>query len=762
MIYIAAAAAAGAVVSLSFSLPVLISAAGFFFYLLWKEGRTLTLAACSAFLLFSFASSLAALQNVTKLSLETSHFAGTVSSLPEIDGDRLLFTFTADVGEKIVVKHRIRTEQEKKEWSELSYGDGCRLAAKLVKPARPRNEHAFDYAEFLKNRQIYWIAETDRLKPSDCQKASGGGIGALIRYRGTLLAEIARHFKQEDIGIVQALVLGERSLIEEDIYHSYQKLGIMHLLAISGLHVGSIVSLFYFTLIRIGVTREKTAASLIAALVVYTVFAGGSPSVLRAAGMSAAVLAATLARRRMAASDGISLVFLVMVFFHPYYLYEAGFQLSFLVSYALIFSSPILRAASSAGIQLILVTLIAQAASLPVLLYHFYQISILSIPVNLIFVPIIMFAVLPLANAAVLSMKIPFLFDVLERLLSLTLQLSSSLLQKASALDFGLLVFGRPSNWVAAASFFLTIGMFILFEKKKILFGAVIFLSWWSIVYVWPAFSGVGEIAILDVGQGDSTFIKLPYEEGNILIDAGGVLRFDVPDWAERHSVFDPGADIVVPFLKAKGVKSIEYLILTHSDADHIGGAEAVIRNVKVKNLIIGSGAKRNGMLANVLKAAHQKGVRVYAINGIAKVGSDNYPVNAFYSSVSENLNENNRSIVIYALLGGKSWLLTGDLEKEGETSLIRANPDLRADVLKVGHHGSKTSSSQAFLNTLEAEITIISAGKDNRFGHPHKEVLGRLASMGAAVIRTDEQGAVHYRFKGNKGTFFLPMHIVD
>ncbi|WP_070120730.1 DNA internalization-related competence protein ComEC/Rec2 [Bacillus marinisedimentorum] len=761
-IYIAAAAAAGILASLSFSLPVLISSAGFFFYLFWKEGRTLTLAAFSAFLLFLVTSSITASHNVTALSLETNQFTGTVSSLPEIDGDRLMFSLSVTGYEKVIVKHRIRTEQEKKMWSELSYGDGCSFTAKLVKSDNPRNEHSFDYAKYLKHRKIHWIAETERLNPSDCLKASRDGIGAVIRFRGTILDEIAHNFNKGDEGVVQALVLGERSLIDDDLYHSYQKLGIMHLLVISGLHVGSIVSLLYFTMIRMGVTREKTAVSLIAALGVYAIITGGSPAVLRAAGMSAAVLVSTLMRRRMAASDGISLIFMFMVLLHPYYLYEAGFQLSFLVSYALIFSSPILKKGSSAGVQLILVTMIAQASSLPVLLYHFYQFSLLSIPVNLIFVPVIMFAVLPLANAAVLSMQVPVLFDVFERLLSSILALSSKLLQVVAGLDFGLLVFGKSDKYIAGAAICITATVFILFETKKVMYGTVLFLSWWSIIYYLPVFSGEGEVVFIDVGQGDSTFITLPHSEMNILIDTGGVLRFEVPEWAERRSNFDPGADIVVPLLKAKGIKKIDYLVLTHSDIDHIGGAEAVVRNMNVKNILIGSGARRNAMLTKVIKSAHEKGIQVYGVDGTVEIGTNAHPVSAYYSPASGHLNENNRSIAVHALLGGKSWLFTGDLEKEGESALIRAKPSLRADILKAGHHGSKTSSSEAFLKKVNPKIAVISAGNENRFGHPHDEVLDRFSSMGTLVFRTDEQGAVHYRFKSNKGTFFLPMHIVD
>ncbi|MED5074483.1 DNA internalization-related competence protein ComEC/Rec2, partial [Anoxybacillus geothermalis] len=257
-----------------------------------------------------------------------------------------------------------------------------------------------------------------------------------------------------------------------------------------------------------------------------------------------------------------------------------------------------------------------------------------------------------------------------------------------------------------------------------------------------------GEVTVLDVGQGDCIYIELPYRKAVYLIDTGGAAEWGKESWRRRAHPFSVGRDVVVPFLKAQGVRTIDKLILTHDDADHIGSAPEVFEAVKVKEMVTSPGA-----LPRVQKMARPfSGPVRTAVRGERWTeGGVQFIV---LHPEKGNNEDNNGSLVLLARLGGLIWLFAGDIEEEAEQALIRAYPELRADVLKVAHHGSKTSTTEPFLRTIKPRAAIISVGRYNRYGHPSSEVLMRLRQQRAIVWRTDENGAIRYVYGENGGTF--------
>ncbi|WP_243463042.1 DNA internalization-related competence protein ComEC/Rec2 [Mesobacillus boroniphilus] len=268
-----------------------------------------------------------------------------------------------------------------------------------------------------------------------------------------------------------------------------------------------------------------------------------------------------------------------------------------------------------------------------------------------------------------------------------------------------------------------------------------------------PYLNPNGQITFLDVGQGDSIFIRMPYNQGNYLIDTGGVMRFEKEKWQQRGSLYDPGKKIVVPFLKSEGVRTLDKLILTHGDADHVGGAVALLEEIRVKQLIVPRVSDRSGLEEEIIEIASKKGADIYVAGmGIRwKTSGGNFLI--LHPSEMDG-ERNEQSIVLRATFGGKKWLFTGDLGSEGENSMARKIKDIDIDVLKIGHHGSKYSSSEPFLERTNADFAVISVGKNNRYGHPGKEVIKRLEERGIQIFRTDEDGAIIYKFKDNSGTF--------
>jgi len=262
-----------------------------------------------------------------------------------------------------------------------------------------------------------------------------------------------------------------------------------------------------------------------------------------------------------------------------------------------------------------------------------------------------------------------------------------------------------------------------------------------------------GQIVFLDVGQGDSIFIKMPYNQGNYLIDTGGVMPFEKENWQQRGSSFDPGKKIVVPFLKSEGIRTLDKMILTHGDADHIGGANAILEEIEVKQLIIPRISDRSDLEQSSINTAREKGTDVY-LAGMG-TGWKTAQGDFLILNPSESMGErNDQSIVLQAAIGGKKWLFTGDLGIEGENTMVRKITDFDIDVLKVGHHGSKYSSSDLFLERTNPDFAVISVGEKNRYGHPGEEVIKRFEERGIRIFRTDKDGAIIYKFTGNSGTF--------
>lgn len=280
----------------------------------------------------------------------------------------------------------------------------------------------------------------------------------------------------------------------------------------------------------------------------------------------------------------------------------------------------------------------------------------------------------------------------------------------------------------------------------------LLLIFWVSTHMLINTYNPYGEIVFVDVGQGDATLIKLPYNRGTYLIDTGGEVQFSKAEWEERKSRFSVGEDIVVPFLKSKGITSIDTLILTHGDLDHIGGSAAVLKEMKVKEVLISPNSDEKGEMKKIMKIAGQKRVPVKEAWYPYSWAGDKDGLH-IVSPQDEEYEGNNDSIVLYGEIGSLKWLFTGDLEEQGENEFIR-NFDLPIDVLKVGHHGSNTSTTEEFLVDTKPSVAVISAGETNRFGHPHPEVVERLKRRGITIYSTGENGAITYRFWDKKGTF--------
>lgn len=763
-IFVAIAAALGIMAAyFSFHLFTIISNIVYLIWILYKHHWQLklflicALTTCLFAVLFQWTDD----HNVSILKGTETKLSGTIKSIPKIDGDRVTLILQLPSKEKLQLSYRIKTHQEKNQLQQFQVGMYCKLSGTLSTPEQARNFMAFDYRKFLYHKHIHWIYTPDSFRSTQCEPSSTLKY-SLQKWRSKELLYIKNHFPENTVGFVQALIFGERNEIHQAVEDNFQQFGLIHLLAISGSHVVLIVAIAFYTLVRIGVTRERAFLTLFIALPFYMVIAGGTPSVVRACLAAMVVMAAIQFRAKFLPLDALSIVFLIMVSMEPYYITDIGFQLSFLVSFTLILSSKeIIAVHHSYWQQLVAVTIAAQISALPLILYYNFEISLLSLPLNFIYVPLMSIVILPLSIIAFILSHIYEPFATIPiMVLSSILEHSDLLLGQTKKFATFTLTLGKPANWLFIIYYIVIIYFFISWENKnqkaRLQKGIALLTLILSYHWVSTFLLNEGKITMIDVGQGDSILIELPYRKAVYLIDTGGVVSFSEEDWQKRKNTFEVGADIITPLLKAKGIRTIDKIILTHGDFDHIGGTEAVIQNFNVKEIIVGRGhfassvSEEEKSLYNLIK---KKKIKLKAVKKGDSWKNGRFSFYIVGPSGNED-KKNDGSIVLFTALGGMRWLFTGDLEGKGERDLLEYYPNLRADVLKVGHHGSLTSTSKAFVRQLNPNFAIISVGKNNRFGHPHPDVIELLSKQNITIFRTDENGAICYKFIGNRGTF--------
>jgi len=765
-IFYAISALIGVLAAFQGFLVYFISLNLYLFFLIPRKKFSLRQVTIIYFLFFSFfiRAEVDIEHNKTSYVGNEKTFYLVLEELGKMDGDLLTVTaIDMQNEETLLLKYRIQSEAEKNRLTHyLSPGLIIKVNGKLEEPSISTNENAFNYKRYLEQKHIFWILKPDKLVIIRDKPSAPNVLIMLKKVRTNGIHYLESNFPKETIPLATALLFGSSDFITQNTMDNYRELGIVHLLAISGLHIAIIVSIVYNLLLRVGVTREKSIDILLVCLPIYGILTGASPSVTRSVFMTMLLL---LGRRwgkggQFVAIDVIATTFLLYLFVNPYVLYNVGFQLSFLVTLILLLSAPYILKVTLHPVSLLLTTSFqSMLCSAPILLYFFFEFSIISVLVNLLYIPIFNVILLPyLLFVFVLHLLLGSFIDPLLYPLNEMIIFTNNLTERIAVLPWNTIVLGRPSM------LFLLLygwGLFLFFVqwekgvkgmKKFFLFLFPFFL--FSGQYMLTNLSLDGEVTFLDVGQGDCIFIRLPFGKGNYLIDTGGSLTFEKQPWQERDQAFDVGEDTVVPFLKSKGVTKLDKLILTHGDADHAGSAEAILQEMRVQELVLPDRKEKNELERKLIGMAQSEGIAIRFVHegDRWKVGENRFYI--LSPEVNSQSDSNDGSIVIYTELGGLKWLFTGDLEAEGEAKLMKKNPTLSVDVLKVGHHGSKSSSTEDFLERLSPQWAIISVGENNRYQHPHQEVLDRLQKNEIIIYRTDQLGAITYTFRKETGTF--------
>lgn len=676
---------------------------------------------------------------------------GKVVSAPEITKKKLEFIFEEENSNQKILVIYFQDKENEQSFRNLSvnYGAECSLNGSLEIPETARNPGQFDYQHYLATKNISYQIVVDDLSEISCTGTSFFNRFFTLRYH--LIEQGSGKMSEYTQSWINALVLGDKSLIDENIIELFQNWGLSHLLAISGLHIGIVTALVYFMLIKLNLlTKEKTELVMLLFLPMYAILAGGEPSVLRASMMVILFIISARMKMRADALDSISIVFLLLVIYDSFIIYHVGFQFSFIVTLGIILSRKWLSSVHSSAFQVLIISFISQMIILPFQLQYFGYLQPLSILLNLLIVPYFSVFVIPYVFLLLLFSFLPrFLLRVFDELFIMIHQGVIQSIEWTDKLFHTPLLLTDLPLWFFIMYYTLLIAALILLEKKHLkraffCFTAVIFLL--AGYAAQPYFSPKGYVTMLDIGQGDAFIIELPKRQAVFMIDAGA--RFSFEDMEPTNSVYK---QIIKPYLYSRGIQQIDALFITHEDIDHMGSVEFMIQDRMIANIFVSEFYPRTD---RVIEMAQKSGVPVYSLTGGESLHIKGQEFNIL-GPMKDKQSANENSLVMQTKIGERNWLFTGDMGKEEEKELLK-NFELDIDVLKVAHHGSRTSTGLEFIKALQPDIALISAGKNNAYGHPAQEVVADLESEEVNILRTDVYGAVQYRFDAEKEGFYI------
>ena len=694
---------------------------------------------------------------------------------------------------------------------DLRYGQLVEIEARIRPIRNFHNPGSFDFASYSARRKVYWNAAMSpgaalRILPGRCGSTL---LTAIFALRTAALNRIDRLYRGNPYatGMMEAILIGETAKMEKIWTDHFRRTGTFHTLVISGLHV-SVLAGFVLFLLRVCFLKELPALSITSAIVwTYALVSGWNAPAVRAAGGFTLYLVGRYFYRRSRLMNLLAAVAFGYLICDPGQLFEASFQLTFLsVAAIAALAIPMLEATSTPyakGLRDIAETrrdprlpprvaqwrvelrLLAETASyytrlprdrivtalapllrlalygydmavlstvvqiglaLPMAIY-FHRISLSGLSANILIVPLLCLVV-PIGFTAIFTgwhvaaIAAEWLLIAAEKIANWHVQfepdrripdpplwLSLSFVAALLALSFTLRL---PRFWRWAS--------------------VIAVLALFTVIFVHPftpqVLKGQLEFSAIDVGQGDSLLLAFP--DGKLmLIDGGGI-----PSFGRRmKSKLDIGEDVVSPYLWSRSIRKLDTIALTHAHEDHAGGLASLIDNFRPDELWSGANPDSE-VWRNVQDHARRRNVRIVAMRGgrsFSYGGARIEVLSPPSDYVASADPKNNDSLALLVAYGKRSFLFTGDMEKPMEGRILEDGEPIRADVLKVAHHGSKTSSIEPFLDAVSPTLAVISDGFENSFHHPHREVLERLAAHRAGILRTDQQGLITIRTDGNR-----------
>lgn len=649
---------------------------------------------------------------------------------------------------------------------EPEFGDEIEIIGELKKPNGARNYKGFDYKQYLKSKKIYATVSSENYKIISKNKIDI--ISKVINsVQNNMKSNINKILNEEEAALCIGILVGDREAISEQTEDNFKKSNLTHMLAVSGSHITYIINAFAMLL---GKTSKRTSKIFtIIILIFFMALTGFTFSVIRACIMGILVLLASLMYRKPDTINNLGISSFIILLFNPYAISDAGFLLSYGGTIGIVLlgdkienaiykeenkNKNIINKIIKYIIISFSITLSANLIIIPIMAYNFSTVSFTFWISNILAAPIMEIATI----FGFIIYFISIFFIPLAKFLGIFLNLLLYLLLKiaeVSSLIPGSSIYIKTPYIIECIIYYLFIVLWLKWDyiknaikvKKilKVLVASSILLIIFSsvLIYYYPK---TLKIYFVDVGQGDCTLIKTPTNK-HILIDGGG----------SEFGNFDVGESTLLPYLLDRRITTIDYMLISHFDSDHIDGLFAVMENLKIKNIIISKQGEKSDNFIRFQELVKNKKVNVLVVKKGDRIQIDKYSYFEILfpekNLIQDNVLNNNSIVANFCSIGLKI-LFTGDIEEIAENrlcELYRDTDKLKSTILKVAHHGSKTSSTAKFLELVTPKIALIGVGEGNKFGHPNNGVLDRIRDYTNKIYRTDKNGEIEIIYTKGK-----------
>ncbi len=650
----------------------------------------------------------------------------------------------------------------KKEKENLSYGDKIIVKGNFEEASTARNEGGFNYKQYLKTKKIYGIVTVDKKDVKVVNKNNTNIIELLAnKVRNSMKGKIEQNITDATSGLLSGMLIGDKSNLPKEIQEDFRNSSLSHILAISGMHVSYVMLGITFLISKMKFSKKMSKMITIVILLFFIILTGKTASVERACFMSVYAILASLLHKMANVLASISISILIILIINPYSILDIGLQLSYGGTLGIVLIYPILKKCKKSKkekakenkfqkliqkikekiLDIIRLTVSANLVIFPIILYQYNTMSFTFIISNLLISSIIGIIII----LGFMSVFASYIFMPLAKVMFFLTQILLNILAQTAhlcaKLPFSKVYFPTPKIYVILIYYLFLI--YIILAKRNIIsvkkISKKIFIIFIIIVIISNLIVKVipkeFTISFIDVGQGDSMLISTPKGK-RILVDGGGT---------RDSENFDVGRQTLIPYLLNKGITKLDYIVISHFDSDHATGVAQILGKIDVSSIILTRQLEENDIYRHILSIAKEKKIKlIYVKEGdVLKIGGIKISIIHPENKLMINNPMNNNSIVCKVEYNSFSMLLTGDIEMEAEELILRKNINLKADVLKVAHHGSKTSTTGEFLKAINPKVALIGVGKNNNFGHPSNEVIQRLKENGTRIYRTDENGEI-------------------
>lgn len=622
----------------------------------------------------------------------------------------------------------------------LNLGDRINFNGVLKEPMTNTNPKLFNYKLNLMSEKIYTTMTVKDYQIRSINSEVSFKYKIKDKFTKDVEGIFNTYLNKDNSQLITSIILGESSYIDEDDLSLYRELGLAHILAVSGLHIGIITGFLIFIFSRLGIKRKINICLSLSIIWIYGFLIGYPPSILRASIMFSLLFYSSIIHEPYDSINTLSIACLILLLINPYYLFNMGFQLSFIAAFSIVFLTPYIKMLfypyKGRLSNTIAALLAVNIGLLPVQAYYFNRIGLLTILANLILVPIFSISLILGLIMVVCFYTLPFLNIMIGPVLNGFLFLQYFILKIIPSITIKIFSPG-PIAIVLYLLLIMMVFKIINIEKldKHIKNSIVIYLIFLIIVNSFSIYGDKSiELHFIDVGQGDSILIRT--KNGDYLMDTGG---------SPMENSFDINKYITLPYLEKLGINSLKAIFISHFHADHSQGVPLLVENLKAENIVGSYIPKDYEFPIIVLKRYDEimldKDTKLKVI----------WPAN------TNSKNENNLSLVALLTYYNNSVLFTGDIEAEVEP-LVADILDENIDILKVPHHGSSTSSTDYFLNKLKPSVAVFSVGRNNLYNHPSTEVVSRYENINSEIYRTDKNGLVKMSF--NKENYNIKRYL--